>query len=660
MIMRALAAVAILLGLLLTGLGTAQYQPIQPPDPSLFVAREDLAGAGNLSGAQRILRFVQVSDAHIIDDDAPPPMRSAPLDALFAPITSSAERPQEEYTDEVLNAIVASINGVHRADLLDFVVSTGDNIDNEQENELMRFIDNWEGTFTTKGPISGFDCLPDGQSADLEDDSSDVTAACTHLPEAMAGNNTALAFGLPWYSAFGNHDGLIQGNVPIEPSFQEAAAEFGRYFLDQDEYVAMHFAAGSQCAGGAPAGTILDDYGHGFGYAGDRLCDDDPDNDGYYSFTVRGVHAIVLDTVNDDFVTANENLAGFFNPQLTLGYDLIGGYAEGAVDPDQYAWLEAELAANTDKLVLLFSHHTVNSMFPDEAGGLCGPPGCLPNLLREAGYKTGDDLIETLTAYPNVAAWIGGHTHQHRIQAKSLEGAASPGFWNVETSSLVDMPQEARVIELWQTADGKAFLKLERFGHDYQPSLQLAAGDVQFDAEEAAGQDIDQDVLLWVDVPSTVLLEPQPLLPRTLDLRLVQPESTGNGTALAEEVQIIVEARDSVTGAGVPGLSAAVTITHQPGGGGAIATDLDAIQLVEGDAPGLYQTPFTPTEAATHFVTVEVAAKSPYPETRRVFSFPAGEIGAAGGDGEDTPALPLALVLVGLALLAVRRRPGNS
>lgn len=301
------AVAAALSGVLLAAaLAAGQSQPLAPPDAAGHTQRTDLADAGQVAGSKRVLRFVQVSDAHILDDDAPYPLRQEPLDPYIEAFSASAQRPQDEYTDEVLESIVRAINEQHRVDPFQFVINTGDNIDNDLENELMRFLDLYEGTSTTAGPVSGLPCVPDGQSTDVEDASRDVVDRCTSLPESLLAPRTALAPGLPWYSAFGNHDTLIQGNVNPNPQFDDVAAQHGRRLLTQPEYVAMHFPTLDACGGGAPG----DDFGHGYGLAGARLCDDDPDNDGYYSFGLRGVHVIVLDTINDDFVTANENLQG--------------------------------------------------------------------------------------------------------------------------------------------------------------------------------------------------------------------------------------------------------------------------------------------------------------------------------------------------------------
>ncbi len=641
-------------------MGLSQHQPLQPADWSQLEHRTDLAEAGDFAGAQRVLRFVQVSDAHILDDDAPSPMRVEFLDPLGSPF-ESASRPQEEFTDEVLAAMIRSINAEHAGDALDFVVNTGDNIDNELENELMRFLDIWEGTHSTTGPVSGLPCVPDGQSADWKDPSSDVTTQCTSLPESLAANLVALAPGLPWFSAFGNHDGLIQGNVPIEPSFQEAAGQFGRHFLTQPEYVGMHFEAGGSCVAGAPAGSALDDNGHGYGFAGNRLCDEDPDNDGYYAFGLRGVQFIVLDTVNDDFVTGNEFLAGQFNPQTLVGNDLLGGYSEGSVDPVQFNWLMDEISANQDRLVVVMSHHTVNSMFSSRTEGNCSGDQCLDDLLTEAGYKTGPEITEALAEHPNVVGWLGGHTHQHRIQPKTVAGAAGPGFWNVETSSLIDMPQEARVVELWVTADGaKGFWALQSIGHDYEPSRALALTDDQADPN-AYGSATDQNVLLWFDIPTGVALVPQPSLERVLRMDLVSPTPL-NGTygRPGETLTLTLEFTDPLLNVTVPGLMGNISIDHIDLDTGASVEDLDAVALVE-EGNGRYSVPFVASEGSTHYLNVLMTDPAgTFEDLHRTLSIRIESEATVAKETKESPGMETVAVLALLGSLAVLVRRKRS
>lgn len=625
-----------LLVLFLIGSAVGQFQP-ENVEWDGYVQRTDLAEGADPVFGERILRFVHVSDAHILDDDAPYPMRQEILDPYITFFSTSAQRPHEEFTDEVLNAHIAFLNELHEDDAFSFVVQTGDNIDNQQENELFRFIDNWEGTHTTTGPLSGLPCKPDGPYAPLDDTSQDVTDACTSLPVSVAQNNTPLASDLPWFTAFGNHDSLVQGNVPIEPTFQEIAANSGRFLLTQPDYVRMHFENNDACPSGSPGGSTNDDFGHGFGFAGDRLCNSSPDDDGYYAYSVNGVKFIVLDTVNDDFVTANENLQGVFTPEETLGYDVLGGYAEGALDPAQFLWLQGEVESARNEIVIITAHHTVNSMFTDLAEGYCAPGvGCLADLLTAAGYVTGTEITNYLSSQENVVAWIGGHTHQHRVQEKI--GTGDHGFWNIETASLIDRPQESRIIEVWES-EGKGFLRLDRVGHDFQTSKDYLALDDQQSAAQD-GEEQDRDVLLWFDIPESANLLPQPSLPMVLS---VTPQET---EAMLGETTIAVSITDTRTGEHAGGLQVYGDLTYVEGTSSVEVLPADT--LME-ETPTGYQWTVNLTTPQTHYYVINVEDPLDiYPMTTRAFSLRViGEV----PDVKETPwPLLSVLALLGYAL----------
>ncbi len=464
-----------------------------------FESLDELAQPGKFAGMNRALRFLHVTDLQLVDDDAPFPMRQGLLDEVYAAtISSGGERPQEEFADEIMQSLIEVANAHHRLDALDFVMHTGDNFDNALENEAMRYLDLLNGTSTTTGPISGLACQPDGQSASTEDFANDQVNACTSLPVALAGKLLGFDPSIPQYVSTGNHDLLIQGNVAVLPSFKEMALAFGRHFLHIDEFVNLHFANQDRCAGGSDA----DHNGHGFGRVDEaRRCDDDVENDSYYAFEGGGIRHIVLDTVNDDYFQTNENL-GFMPNEGATGHDTVTGLSEGALDIAQWEWLQDEIEAadSAGQLVILYSHHTVNSFYNEYFDPLCGPPGCLSDVLAAMGFVGRDQVRARLDTYPNLLAWVGGHTHQHRVTAVPSE--TTDGFWNIESAGLLDMPQESRIVEIWADPSArKGFLALDPIGHLYEAGRELAASDEQHDAVAAAGEARDRRALLWFDIP---------------------------------------------------------------------------------------------------------------------------------------------------------------
>ncbi len=636
-----------------------------PADPEErfvdYVVREDLTTAGSLDGAQRVMRFVHVTDLQLIDDDAPTPMRVGVFDEVFAAtISGGGERPQEEYADEIMHSLVDVINAHHAIDPLDFAIHTGDNIDNALENELMRYIDLVEGTHTTTGPVSGKECKPDGQSESTEDSSNDVTDSCTSLPDHVVPHLRGLASDLPWYSLFGNHDGLIQGNVPVEPSFQELAGGFGRYFLRGHEYVDMHFEGLDSCAGGSAA----DDFGHGFGFADEtRRCDSNVENDAYYAFDHQGLRFIILDTVNDEVQQGNEHTGGTAPDESTTGYDMVSGLSQGAIDNLQWEWLQGELDAAADLPVILAAHHTISAFYSDTLDAACDPGGngCLEDGLRAAGFRGRDDMMQLIGQYPNVVAFIGGHTHRHDVNAEvgGLYGD-HPGYWNIETSGMLDLPQESRIVEMWVTEDGaKAFFALDPIGHQFQLAKDLAATDPDEDAVANTGDADDRRALLWFDVPAgQPLLGPQPpgSLPDNITLHLVEPENHhGEGPIHLHEtgLQNITVHLSDEDGEDLEEFTVQFGVTNFEAFEG--EEEFSVIQVFEPmdeEEGGVYRTEHE--FGMEGFYTIGFNVLGPEGDDMGTLYFDI----QVGDEEKDTPIAAVPLMMLGLVLVAALRRRG--
>lgn len=536
---------------LLVPLMAAAASGIVLPPSQDHVVRQDLANAGTMEGTHRLLRFVQVTDTHLMDDDAPFPLRQEQLDARGAPFTS-AQRPQEEYGDEVLASLVGAINAENARDPFDLVVFTGDSIDNDLENELMRFLDVVQGTTTTTGPVSGLVCQPDGASTDTADTQHDVQNACTSLPEGLP--HPGLAPGLAWYQVLGNHDKLVQGNVaPIGP-LQPSAAQHGRHFLSPAEFVSMHFANHDPCTPG--------DLGHGFGLA-DGACTD-PAGAGDYAFSVGPIRFVVLDTVSPG-ATENLPLDQLGSGGSAAALSLFGGHADGTVTQAQKTWLDAQVADHADQLVLIAAHHTLNNLAPPPTPQQhCLFGVCIDSLgVDPASVTTASELAQDLQAHRNVVAWIGGHSHRDHIEPKGGPGA---GFWSIETASLIDDPQEARMIELWVTADGaKGFLATQPMPAGNPIAGPLAANDPQRDANSAGGP-ADRSTVLWFDVPPGIALPPPPSTQTNSEPAGAAPGEFGQGaaTSTGETAQAnggpVQEARDALHKVPAPGALIAVLL----------------------------------------------------------------------------------------------------
>ncbi|MGW3633986.1 TIGR03767 family metallophosphoesterase [Streptomyces sp. NPDC005122] len=456
---------------------TGTYRRLDSGPGWPMVVREEIAPprAGRADRRTPLACFVQFTDLHIADVQNP--LRTEFLRSR----TPTAWRAQEALTIAGAVALVEKVNalagGPHSGLPPAFVMTTGDNIDNNSAIELEWFLTLMNGGRITPGTgdpktyegvqNSGLPLYWHPGDPALRD--FDKRRGLPLIPgflEAATRPLTSPGLRIPWYSTVGNHDDLPGGC--LSPALGEVAVGSRKLLSVPDADAAAY--AKALGSGDDPKSEVLavildrhaasartvtpddrrrlitpHDYlaAHldparagagpvGHGYTPDHLDGDHM----YYTFQVA------------------ENVIG-----ISIDTTYRSGHYEGSLGDDQMRWLEATLAAHSsrsydadgrlvrrsgadDAHILVFSHHHSPSMTrrPDAAR-------------TDAPRHDGAEVIALLSRFPNVVAWINGHSHVNRITPHA-HATAARSFWEVNTASHVDYPHHARLFELVDNKDG--------------------------------------------------------------------------------------------------------------------------------------------------------------------------------------------------------------
>ena len=440
--------------LLLAALAACQVDP-----GSLLPAAQSQKSQEGTAGLTLVARFIHVTDTHAIDTQSP-----ARFPGANALIKQAAWRPYEAYSMQLLDGIIRAVNRMHAAGTqIDFLLHTGDACDNVQSNELQWFLQIMDGGAVN--PLSGpDDRSPAQRPAPLLDPYATFTAEGLYRTGVHGEQPT-----IPWYVLFGNHDVYALGTFPVletEPGHLKAPLPLpgrpGQVLPTWLDPLASYAHGPVSPANPGPPRlfepltyvspstsraffgkafqvarmfeTVSGPPGHGFETAAS------PD---WYSLTpAPGLRLIGLDTTDS-------------TRQLPAQI-----CDDGAISQVQFDFLRSELDASAARgeLVVVAGHHPSQTIRPDFGVEV-----------------TGEDLRDLLVRYPNVILYLAGHTHRNRVIDRD-------GYLEIETCSTLDLPQEARVIEIWRDPAGtQVVVSYRMFSGD-----EADASDVLLPLREAA------------------------------------------------------------------------------------------------------------------------------------------------------------------------------
>jgi metallophosphoesterase (TIGR03768 family) len=438
-----------------SGYGGWHYGPGIPFEKRLDIMPSTYSDK-SVTRVAELLNFFVISDVHIRDKESPAQLIQFGLENAMP----SAYSGTMLYTTQFFDATVRTINKLHEKRPFDFGVSLGDSCNATQYNELRWFIDVLDGKVIH--PSSG------------------AHAGARTIDYQKPFKAQGLNKNIRWYQALGNHDHFWFGVLYPTRNLQQAligkkivstAKLFPGTLKEDDFYLgsidgSTHYGT---VIGAGPVGnfkippkvdaadphrrslsrnewikeffrTTSHPRGHGFkksqiksGFA----C---------YSFKPKSdvpIKVIVLDDTERDI----EAQAPDFVTDV-----------RGYLSEDRYNWLIQELDKGQSKgqLMIIAAH--------------------IPIGIDTPGFSWWTDpvaeqkLLDKLHTYPNLILWVAGHRHINAVTKLPSPDSSHPelGFWEVETCSLLQFPQQFRTFRIVRNSDNTISI----FATDVPPAVK--------------------------------------------------------------------------------------------------------------------------------------------------------------------------------------------
>ncbi len=432
------------------------------------------------AGAGVLATLAHLTDAHVLD--ASSPVRVTFLNRLGAPFQSTF-RPQEALTAQVLAGAVAAVRALRP----DVVIQGGDLIDNVQSNELVHALAVLGGGVVRPG--SGPDGYHGVQLASDPDpfyyrpdiDAPRYPGLLTEAVRAFA----CRGLDAPWLPVLGDHDALVAGELVPTPLTRSLAVG-GRALWDLPAGLKLPpgfrlqpGASGGEASPDGPPDPVLVGELLSRALAGPTV--PVPPDAARKEMTFAEVIAALRGASGRLATGLGARLdysvdVGAHLRLLVLDLARRDGGSGGLVAAGQPQWLATQLAAAGQRWLIVVSHQPL----ADSLGG--------------------DQILDLLDRAPSVIATLAGHTHRNRITPRP---STAGGYWQIETASLIDYPQQARALRLHATADGGVALQTWMLDHVFPGSLGTISRELSYlDAQGGrpqnfAGDRLDRNVVLY-------------------------------------------------------------------------------------------------------------------------------------------------------------------
>ncbi len=425
-------------------------------------------GYNSAPNAAHLLSFFTITDIHIADKESPAQPLYYEWSKPYGPTcNSSAYSPVILASTHMLDAAVQTINAVHKKSPFDFGISLGDAINNTQYNELRWYIDVLDGKFIT--PSSG------------------AHNGAGFIDYQRSYQAFGLDKSIPWYQVLGNHDQFWMGTCnETEKSLSARTSNtiltMGYSESPCESLSTTGFYTGV-IDGSDPLGTvILSGPEQNFPVPPTVVAD--PDRHSLSTLTATGANWI-KEFFNTTSTPAGHGFnlvdpamgSGFacysFVPKAAIPIKIIvlddtckgsgqPNYAAGSLDQFRLDWLKNELQAGQDnnQLMIIAAHIPFNvykNLVTDPAQVASNPPFMnlfIPAPIRGATSVVSDaSLLAVLQNYPNLIMWIAGHRHVNTVTPQIHPTDPTRSFWEVETSSLRDFPQQFRTFRIYRNSN---------------------------------------------------------------------------------------------------------------------------------------------------------------------------------------------------------------